>query len=237
LSEAVVPPTIDQVLTEIRAELRSIIRQRDELGNPLDAFGEVVDSPLGEPRFYVLFDGKPRKKVRGLKARMPSITMPDERISDQIFEFAKSVWQLKDRLKLWVTAHGLAIDIEAEARKCLNLLITADLANWKKHGENKNRSGLSPRLAEVRFDTSKNGVVELYYDGASKEKELLVSVPKPIPYYVDVVADDGRNVVGNAVEIISAAFEHWLSVIRKIGILNGADRETEHLNRMLFPTV
>ena len=229
--------SIDQLAKEIRAELRSIVRQRDELSKPLDAFGEVVDLPLGEPRFCVMFDAKPRRKVHGLQARMPTLTLPDERISDQVMEFAKSVWQLKDRLKLWVKAHGLSTDIEGEANKSSDLLVTADLANWKKHGENKNRSGLNPRTTEVRFDTSKNGVVELYYDGASKEKELLVTVPEPIPYWVDVVADGGPNVLGNAVDIISAAFAYWLPLIQTLGILKGTDRETEHLNKKLYPTV
>jgi hypothetical protein len=50
-----------------------------------------------------------------------------------VFELAKSVWQLKDRLKLWVKAQGLAVDVEGHAMANPNLLVCADLANWKKH--------------------------------------------------------------------------------------------------------
>lgn len=228
-------PNIDLIAAEIRAELRSIVRQQAELNTPIDAFSEAIDVPPGEPRFYVQFDAQPRMKAQGLKARMPSLTIPHERINDQVFEFAKSVWQLKDRLKLWVTALELSVDIEKEAHSCIELLITADLANWKKHGGNRNRSGLNPRLAEVRFDTSKSGIVELYYDGASKEKELMVSVPEPISYCVDVLNDNGCKVLGGAIEIISAAFAHWLPIIRKIGVLDGGNREAEYLNNVLFP--
>jgi hypothetical protein len=163
------------------------------------------------------------------------LRQPDERIFDKVFEFAKSVWQLKDRLKLWVKAQGMSIDIEAGANKSQHLLLCADLANWKKHGENKNRSGMAPRISLVTFDTSRNGALELYHDGASKHDELIVEKDVPIPYRVDVIGNGGALQLGNAVDLIQRGFEDWLPVIQATGILSATDRETAHLRVRLFP--
>jgi hypothetical protein len=196
------------VASEIRAELRSILRQRDDLHRPLDWFGLAEFKPVGVPRYYVLFDHNPRLVVTGLRlGGVGSLRLRDERILDRIFEYAKSVWHLKDRLKLWVKAKGFAIDVEAAANKSRNLLICADLANWKKHGENKNRSGLAPRIDYVTFDTSRSGGVELYFDGASKHQELLVANDVPIPFRAEAVSGNGAGTLGDAINIIDRAFE------------------------------
>lgn len=42
------------IAAEIRAELRNILRQRDDLRKPLDWFGLVESRPEGQPRYYVL---------------------------------------------------------------------------------------------------------------------------------------------------------------------------------------
>ena len=88
----------------------------------------------------------------------------------------------------------------------------------------------------VKFDTSKNGVVEFYYDGASKEKELLVTNPVPIPYVVEILLSNGTAALGDAVDIISQAFFGWLPLIQRLGVLAGSDRESEHLREILFPS-
>jgi hypothetical protein len=221
---------------EIRAELRSILRQRDDLRKPLDWFGLVESRPAGQPRYYVLFDQNPRLAITGFRlGGCKHLRQPDERIFDKVFEFAKSVWQLKDRLKLWVKAQGLSIDIEAEANKSQHLLLCADLANWKKHGENKNRSGLAPRIDLVTFDTSRSGSLELYHDGATKHDELLVENNVPIPYRVDVVGNGGATQLGNATDLIERGFQDWLPVLQAIGVLSGGDRESDYLRASLFP--
>jgi len=227
----------NDIAAEIRTELRSILRQRDDLRKPLDWFGEVESRPPDVPRYYVLFDQDPRLVVSGLRlGGSGEISLADERIIDRVFEFAKSVWHLKDRLKLWVDAQGLNFNVEAKAAKCRALLICADLANWKKHGENRNRSEIDPRVETVKFDTSKSGGIELYYDGATKHQELLVANPVPISYRVDVLADGGNTNLGNAVDVIDRGFSDWLPMIMTLGILSADNRESEYLRQHLFPS-
>ena len=72
-----------------------------QMAPTLDSFGLVDSRAQGEPRYYVLFDHNPRLIVNGLRlGGLGELRVPDERIIDRAFEFAKSVWQLKDRLKL-----------------------------------------------------------------------------------------------------------------------------------------
>jgi hypothetical protein len=226
-----------KIAAEIRAELRSIIRQREDLRKPLAWFGKVDSRPEGDPRYYVLFDQNPRLAVSGLRlGGCNHLRFPDERIIDRVLEFAKSVWQLKDRLKLWVKTQGLSTDIEVEANKSQHLLISADLANWKKHGENKNRSGLAPHIETVSFDTSRSGALELYHDGATKHQELLVANNIPIPYRVEVCGNGGALQLGDAVDLIDKGFQEWLPVIQSIGVLSASDNESAYLRSTLFPS-
>lgn len=226
----------NEVATEIRGELRSILRQHNDLCKPLERFGEVESRPHDVPRYYVLFDQNPRLVVSGLRlGGSGELSLPDERITDRVFEFAKSVWHLKDRLKLWAEAQFLSFNVEAKAAKCQPLLICADLANWKKHGENKNRSRFDPRIEIVTFDTSRSGGIELYFDGATKHRELLVTHPVPIPYRVDVIANGGNSHLGNGVDLIDKAFSEWLPMIQTLGVLSATDRESNYLRQRLFP--
>ena len=123
----------------------------------------------------------------------------------------------------------LPVDVNAYAQRCPDLLICADLANWKKHGRSQNVSGCSPKLDAVHFDTSRSGVIEVFYDGASKEKELLVSNQVPIPWVIPVLVHDGLARLGDAVAIIAHAFEFWRSLVEQIGVLGGQDREATAL--------
>lgn len=221
------------IAAEIRAELRSIIRQKKDLRKPIESFELVESRPPGEPRYRVLFDKSPRQAVAGLRIAIREISLPDERIEDASFEFAKSVWQLKDRLNNWIKVHGSQVKVEEEAKKSTPLLICRDLANWKKHGGKQNESGLNPRIELVTFDTSRSGALELYYDGASKQKQLLVENNMPIPYCVDVLGNNGT--LGNAVDLIEQGFQYWLPIIKTIGFLSGSDKETEYLRQELLP--
>src|SRR4051794_23438781 len=100
----------DQIAGEVRVELRSILRQNEDLRAPFSWFGIIEGKREGEPRFTVLFDQGPRRVVQGLRlGGLLTLRRPDERIMDRVFELAKSVWQLKDRLKLWVKAQGLGV--------------------------------------------------------------------------------------------------------------------------------
>jgi len=112
---------------------------------------------------------------------------------------------------------------------------TRSPGNLKKHGRNQNNSRLNPRIVpEIIFDTSRSRLLELYYDGAIKRRELLVTNPVPIPYRVDV-ADGAGTVIGNAADIIRGGFAHWLPLIKQLGVLDGTGREEEALREVLFP--
>ena len=103
------------------------------------------------------------------------------------------------------------------------MLICADLANKKKHGGSENRSKLNPELGQVRFDTSQSGAVELFCDGATNDKELIVSNTTPIPFVVEMKLD-GEASISDAVEVLIRAVQHWMPLINNLGILAGDDR-------------
>lgn len=205
-----------EIAEGIRCELRSIVTQWDDLRQPFNRFIELPDAPDGQPRY--ILDG----------ARSA------EEIQERLLRFAGTVWQLKDRLILWFSArpkiefwemdqgkkkfkYATAKDgIEKPAARFLPLMICADLFNQKKHGENKNRSGYSPRLNGVQFDFSglpKGTWQGFKYDGASKRNEMALSVRHPVPYVVPVVSHDEEYGFGHAVDVIVKAFSHWLPLL------------------------
>jgi hypothetical protein len=142
---------------------------------------------------------------------------------------------LKDRLNHYAKATKAGADSDAWANNDRNCQICGDIGNHKKHGHNQNHSGLSPQLVpEIVFDTSRSGLLEIYFDGATKHRELLVSNAVPIPYRVDI-ADGVGTVIGDAANIIRAGFDHWLPLIHQLGILAGAGRENAALRDILFP--
>jgi hypothetical protein len=230
----VVATNASVVLDEIRTELRSILRQKEDLHRPLEWFGLDESRPEGDPRYYILFDQNPRLVITGIRlGGLGKLTIPDERIIDRIYDYAKSVWHLKDRLKTWAKIGCSSVNVEAKASKSRNLLICADLANWKKHGDlDKPRSGLEPCIRAVTFDTSQSGGIEQYYDGATKRQEVLVAKNVPIPYHAEVVGTSGS--LGDAVQIIDQAFQDWLPVIQSLGVLTAGDKESDYLRERLF---
>lgn len=239
--------TAEGIAHGIHTELRSIRRQWDDLRKPLGKFEPLEWKPPGEPRYYVTFDLNERRRIKGLKLRSGTLVFPDERILDGFLRLAESVWHLKDRLRQWAKTKGATVDIEGTIKRSKALQVCADLANQKKHGRNENRSGLDPQLGVltdsgeadgeglVRFDTSKSGVLEWFYDGPTNRKELLVTDPVPIPYQVEVLVDDGKPTLGDAVELIHRAFCDWLPLIKELGILASDDRESQALLDLLSP--
>jgi hypothetical protein len=220
---------------EIRAELRAIVRQYEELGKPLDRFDFAPGRPASMPAYYVAFDMRQHKRIHGLVVRVNTITVPDETITGRILQFAQSVWHLKDRLRQFAKATASSVQVEEAVQQSPGLLVCGDLANWKKHGVNENRSGLTPRLDAIRLDTSRNGLVEFFYDSATRHKELLVVDPRPIPFTVDILINDGSASFGNAVDLIWQAFRDWLPVIKSLGLLESDDGESRALKEALFP--
>jgi hypothetical protein len=223
-----------EIATEVRAELRSILRARRDLYTPIDRFEPIAESGA-QTRYYVLFDLHRRIPIQGLKfGGLKQLKLPDEGIHDRVLELAKAIWHLKDRLHQYARAINRNVAEEALAQQDLNLLVCADLANKSKHGRNENRSKLNPHLDLVTFDTSNCGSIELYYDGAMKEKELIVGNPVPIPFHVDVLIHDGNAIFGDVREILSSAMNGWLPVIQTLGVLSADDSETKALYTILF---
>ncbi len=227
--------SVDGIKGEIRSELRSIVRNSCELRRPIDRFRTSPDRPVGVPRHFVLFDSMPRGEVIGLRINCLQVHFPVEAISERAALLAASVWHLKDRLNHFAKATRAAVDTNAWANGSRDLQICEDIGNHKKHGHNQNFSGLRPQLAPtVAFDTSQSGLLENYYNGAIKHWVLLVTNPIPIPYRVDVSEGAGA-VIGNAADTIHAGFEHWLPLIKQLGVLDGGGREEAALRDVLFP--
>jgi hypothetical protein len=225
----------EQIGSEIKTELRNILHNLCELLRPLDRFHTSPERPAGVPRHFVCFDTAPHHEVMGLRMSTPTMRFPVETISDRVALLAASTWHLKDRLNHYAKAKKLAADSDAWANSNRNLQICGDIGNHKKHGHNQNHSGGNPRLVpEIVFDTSRSGLLEIYYDGATRHRELLVSNAAPIPYRVDV-ADGAGTVIGGAATIIRAGFDHWLPLIHQIGVLTGTSREDAALRDVLFP--
>jgi hypothetical protein len=225
---------VDAISQELRAELRSIICQFIDLRKPFDIFEVEPDRSSDGPRYYVNFTRRAHRKFTGLKlAGLGTLYTPSERITDAVCSVAKSVWHLKDRLHQWTKATNSQGDADAWSKTSEHLLVCSDLANWKKHGRHENRSKLSPRLTQVAFDTSRSGPIEMFYDGAIKEQELLVTNPVPIAYRVEMEYSDGRA-IPDAVDVIHLGFRHWIPFIQKHRILEGDNPETKVLRETLF---
>jgi hypothetical protein len=187
----------------------------------------------------VVFDNNPPKNIGGLVYRSRTTALPDERIQDDVLSLAQSVWHLKDRLRRWAKAQNIQIDIEKLASQNVNLMVCADLANMKKHGGTGKWSRLSPYISEVHFDTSKSGLLELYYDGTAKEKQLHVTNPNPIAYRVKIMTkpedkDEEKVVAEDAVAYIWEAFEYWLPIIKDLGVLKPDNAESGALIKILY---
>lgn len=224
-----------RIAGEIRTELHTILRGLCELMRPLHQFYTSPDRPVGVPRHFVTFDRSIHSGGTGLRIGALKVVLPVPSITERVGSLAVSIWHLKDRLNKYAKATGKKIDLDEWARREVNLLICADLTNYKKHAGNENQSRLNPRLNDVvEFDTSRSGCLEQCYNGAMKTGELLVTNKEPIPFWVNVL-DGDSNVIGNAADILRSAFDHWLPVIDQLGVLDGAGREDEELRKVLFP--
>jgi hypothetical protein len=219
--------------SELRVALREVLRHLDATARPLDRFHPLQGRSSTEARFAVQFDDRPPRQMIGLKMTVQRLRLPDERILGTVLALVQGVWHLKDYLKRWAVATGQRVNIETEASRHQELMLVADLANRRKHGENRNRSDLDPRVNLVEFCLGKNGVVELSYDGASKDKALWVSVAHPIPWRVLVTQGPEGRVVGDAVVIATLALRRWIELMHDIGVLDGDDPETEYLRAEL----
>jgi hypothetical protein len=218
-------PSLAQLVSAVRAEMRSIIRQLDKLRKPLPATKLDPNNTDPEPRYLV--EG----------------TESYEEIQEQTLRLAGSVWHLKDRLKKYIRVSGLKIGnpdatgnmvestIEDEAAKDVNFLLCGDLFNRKKHEDHDNRSGYDPILGGFHLVTG--GLCGIYYDGATKQGQIFAYKPTEMEYWVDIISTDGIHKFGNALMIIARAFCYWLPLIHQLGILVEGDKESESIIREL----
>ncbi|NIA22501.1 MAG: hypothetical protein GWP05_11190 [Anaerolineaceae bacterium] len=223
----------EKIASDIRVELRSILRQLEDLCRPIARFERLSNPEVGQPEWYVHFDDRPRRRIHGMRFRSGSVELPDERITDAVLSLAESVWHLKDRLRQWTKARCLPDSVENHAKLSPELLICADLANWKKHGRHKDRSGQNPRLGLVRFDTSRSGAIEFFWQGATKDKELLVTDRVPLSFTVPVEAGEDGGELGDAVTLLAKAMDHWKPLIDQLGVLDDGDRESAAMRELM----
>ncbi|HEY4232785.1 MAG TPA: hypothetical protein VGM76_05150, partial [Lacipirellulaceae bacterium] len=87
-----------QIATEIRAELRSILKLRRNLYTPIQRFDPITGSD-GATRYYVQFDMHTHKRFTDPVFRCGEWKMPDERIQNEVLSLAEAIWHLKDRLR------------------------------------------------------------------------------------------------------------------------------------------
>ncbi|MGV3606656.1 MAG: hypothetical protein ACO1RA_09610 [Planctomycetaceae bacterium] len=204
-----------EIVVEILAELRGIVRIHEDLKTPVARFLKLNS----ENRYYVDFDTRPHRVINGLKVGgIAHLSLPDERITDCVLDLAKAIWHLKDRLHQLSKATKAGLNLDDIARQSTELLIAGDLANKKKHGRSDNRSRLNPELSLVKFDTSRSGEIEFYYDGVMKDKELIVANPIPIPFSVDILVRADKEVYGDASAVLFQAFKWWLPTIERLGV-------------------
>jgi hypothetical protein len=229
-----------EVAREVRVELRSILRQFEDLRRPITRFHKVENRPVGRPQFHVEFDAGPLTDFIGLHlGELLSLGLPDERIHDAAYELAKSIWQLKDRLRKWVVAANrpeTEEEVEDYAARSTEMLVVADLANWKKHGElGKYRCGDRPRIDIIEFNLSNSGKVECYSHGGSKQRALFVERNAPIGFTIPIVFDRPDPLTLDGMQVFSAAIDHWKPFIHQVQVLQLNDGESIYLRDLLVP--
>jgi hypothetical protein len=201
----------------LRTKLRVILFQWKGLVEPLPI--DEVLTPLPE--------GTPRYRVRGGESV--------EAIQARVIDFAGLVWQVKDGLINWLADHPTlklpvgpfqiaggsraVTSVEEWAKLSLPLMLCADLYNTHKHYDDCNRSGHKPFLNGVAFDGSKAGAWGIYYNGARKTGDLLVTNRMPVPMRVELHSGTQPVDFGDAVIVIGNGFRHWIPVIRGMGLL------------------
>lgn len=205
-------------------ELRGVARLLIEVNSPITHFVSVA-RPHGRPGLWVGFDTSPPFNIDGLRVRVKILDVPEDRTLARGYELAKAIWHLKDWIKTCAPLFGHAPqEVEAHAAALPEMLVCADLANFKKHGGplKSPRCDWEPRLGpEVVFDLSKSGLIEMYYDGARKRTALYVSESQPIPTYLPVLVNDGSACLRDDFgRIARNCVIHWNQLIQAWKLLD-----------------
>ncbi len=78
----------ENIRAEIRTEIRGILRQFEDLRCPIERFERLPDPSKGQPEYYVHFDDRRRLRIKGLRFKSNSVSLPDERITDAVLSLA-----------------------------------------------------------------------------------------------------------------------------------------------------
>jgi len=235
------PGELPKISQAVYRRLRSITNDLKILCQPLKT-RHIPQRPITKPQYLVELpdtDWEDLRDIDGLRGHIRSITVPEERLLLKHYDLAGRIWHLGESIQKWVWAkHGgkgrgfnvFSIQVPVDVQIC------QDLTNRDKHSADNNSSGKSPTLSGVHFNFERSGEKDFYYNGATKRSIIYVAHPTPIPYWIDVVHDTTEAVVGRALEIYSKAFDHWLCIIRKVGVLDQNDREALSLKKQLLMT-
>lgn len=235
------PGELPKISQAVYRRLRSITGDLKLLRQPLRT-RHIPQRPITKPQYLVELpdtDWGDLRDIDGLRSHVRSITVPDETLLQIHYELAGRIWNLGESLQKWVQAKnggsGCGFNVFS-AQVTVEVQICRDLTNRNKHTSDNNSSGTNPALSSVNFDFERNGEKDFYYNGATKRSIIYVALPTPIPFWVDVVNETTEAVVGRALQIYSKAFDHWLCIIRKVGILDQNDREAQSLKKQLLMT-
>jgi len=230
----------------IRSEIRRIIRKWNDLAQPLPLVLNK-DRPSDSPKYLVKFQMQAEipPMGKGLRYRAKNLILPEERLQDLVYDFARAVWHFRDWLLRWQKVTKAQIDPFKHAKQCEELLIAGDLINKKKHGENRNQSKRDPWLSLVYFDISKSGVVEFWYNGVFKQGILFVTNLNAIHYWINIYEGDGSGLpgdesvqenltlIGDAADVLLRGFLHWIPLLRKSRVLVPGEPESDGLIELL----
>lgn len=129
------------------------------------------------------------------------------------------LWNAKDWLKR--EAHGG--EVEAYVNSTPVLQLCGDLANLTKHGEHRNRSGLDPRLGEVRFEIEQFNIKQLALTkpdsrGAFSEVSIAFQDPAKVDFRLPVLNGAG-DVIGEAGRVAQDSWKAWQAHMERHGLL------------------
>lgn len=222
-----------EALNGVLVELRSILRQQTDLAIPRREY--KLDTSRGDsgPRYYLRRDARPNRVINGLRFKTKTMHLDDEPVIDMALSLSKSLWHFKDYIKKLISTSCVDCNLEEELRTKEYLLICADLANRKKHAENKNRSKIDPRIGLVKYDLTQVGEVELFYDGKSKDWELIVTHPNEIPFEVQIEGPGRQVLFTDARQVFCNAFDEWKGILSEHGLLDSDDETCQMLKKLI----
>lgn len=245
-SSVIVADLQHRIESGIKSELRRAIRKHSHLTNPLNDF--ELDSSREEGAPCYLLRLEPNQVLptgEGVRVSIPTITYPDERIEDMVYDLARCIWHLNDWTKQWKLVTDVAVSHEQCASVATvpgwrEVLIARDLITKKKHARIKRlKSGCDPWLDLVQLDVSKGKPVEIWYSDATRQLSVMLTERVEVPFSIDICKGDGSGdlyqrpdrdepvVIGNAANVLMKGLYFWFNWVVAAGLLSD-DRPENH---------